>query len=145
MFVIDKPLPAITEDGAPYWEGCRRGELRAQRCAACGHLRWPPSVLCPRCLAEGGEWVPLSGRGVVWSFIVVHRPQHPGFFADAPYNVAIVELEEGIRLHGNVVECANDALRIGLPVEVVFEKIDDEVTLPKFRPRAGLSADARRV
>jgi len=135
MFVIDKPLPAITEDGAPYWEGCRRGELRAQRCTACGHLRWPPAVLCPKCLAEGGEWIALSGRGTIFSWIVVHRPQHPAFFGDVPYNVAIVELDEGPRLHTNVVECANEDLRIGLPVEVVFQKVDDEVTLPKFRPR----------
>ena len=135
MFVIEKPLPAVTEDGAPYWEACRHGELRAQRCTACGHLRWPPSVLCPRCLAEGGDWTALSGRGTVYSFIVVHRPQHPAFFEDAPYNVAIVEVEEGIRLHANVVECGPDELRVGLPVEVVFERVNDEITLPKFRPR----------
>jgi uncharacterized OB-fold protein len=129
MFVIEKPLPAVTEDGAPYWEACRHGELRAQRCTACGHLRWP------RCLAEGGDWTALSGRGTVYSFIVVHRPQHPAFFEDAPYNVAIVEVEEGIRLHANVVECTPDELRVGLPVEVVFERVNDEITLPKFRPR----------
>ena len=135
MFQIDKPLPAVTEDGAPYWAACREGRLTAQRCTACRHLRWPPSVLCPKCLDEGTEWVSLSGRGTIYSWIIVHRPQHPAFFADAPYNVAIVELEEGPRLHTNVVECTNDALRIGLPVEVVFEKKDDEITLPKFRPR----------
>jgi len=135
MFAIEKPLPAITEDGAPYWEACRRGELRAQCCAACKHFRWPPSALCPACLAEGGEWVALSGRGTIYSFIIVHRPQHPAFFEDAPYNVAIVELEEEIRMHSSVVECANDALRIGLPVEVVFDRVNDEVTLPRFRPR----------
>jgi uncharacterized OB-fold protein len=135
MFQIDKPLPAVTEDGAPYWAATRAGELRVQRCAACGHLRFPPSVVCPKCLAFGHEWTKLSGRGTIWSFIIVHRPQHPGFFADAPYNVAIVELEEGIRMHTNVVECANEDLKIGLPVEVVFEKVDDEITLPKFRPR----------
>jgi hypothetical protein len=135
MFVVDKPLPAITEDGAPYWEGCRRAELRAQRCTACGHLRWPPSVLCPRCLAAGGEWVRLSGRGAIYSFIIVHRPQHPAFLEDAPYNVAIVELEEGLRTHTNVVECANEELRVGLAVEVVFQRVNDEVTLPKVRPR----------
>ena len=89
MFTIDKPLPAITEDGAPYWEYCRQGELRMQCCTVCGHLRWPPSILCPSCLAEGGEWVPLSGRGRIYSFIVVHRPQHPAFFEDAPYNTVI--------------------------------------------------------
>jgi uncharacterized protein len=135
VFQIDKPLPAITEDGAPYWEACRQGHLVAQRCTACGHVRWPPSILCPKCLAEGGEWVNLSGRGTIYSFIIVHRPQHPAFFGDVPYNVAIVTLEEGIRLHTNIVECAPEALRIGLPVEVVFEKVSDEVSLPKFRPR----------
>lgn len=135
MFQIDKPAPAVTEDGAPWWEGCRHGELRVQRCTACGQLRWPPAILCARCLTDGGEWVTLSGRGTVYSFIVVHRPQHPAFFGDVPYNVAIVELEEGIRLHSNVVGCTNEELRLGMPVEVVFEKVSDEVSLPKFRPR----------
>ena len=135
MFTIDKPLPAITEDGAPYWEYCRQGELRMQRCGECGHLRWPPSVLCPRCLAESGDWVRLSGCGKVYSFIVVHRPQHPAFFEDAPYNTVIVELEEGVRMHGNVVGCPNEELTIGMPVEVVFDRVNDEVTLPRFRPR----------
>jgi len=134
MFIIEKPLPAVTEDGAPYWEACRHEELRAQRCGACRHVRWPPSVLCPKCLGENAEWVRLSGRGTVYSFIVVHRPQHPAFFDDVPYNVAIVELDEGIRLHANVVDCAPEALRVGLPVEVVFERVNEEITLPKFRP-----------
>lgn len=133
MFVIEKPLPAVTEDGAPYWDGCRAGELRAQRCSACRRHRWPPSILCPHCLAEGGEWVKLSGRGRIYSFIVVHRPQHPAFFDDVPYNVAIVELEEGIRLHTNIIDYPADKLAVGLPVEVVFTKVNDEVTLPRFK------------
>jgi uncharacterized OB-fold protein len=136
MFAIEKPLPAITEDGAPFWEGCRHGQLRVQRCTACGHLRWPPSILCPKCLAEGGEWTALSGRGTIYSFIIVHRPQHPAFFDDVPYNVAIVELDEGVRMHSNVVECANEELRVGLPVEVVFDVRNEEITLPRFRPRS---------
>jgi len=144
MFVIEKPLPAVTEDGAPYWEACRHDELRAQRCGACGHVRWPPSVLCPKCLGEDAEWVRLSGRGTVYSFIVVHRPQHPAFFDDVPYNVAIVELDEGIRLHANVVDCAPDALRVGLPVEVVFQRVNDEITLPRFRPRGLVTSGASR-
>jgi len=135
MFQIDKPLPAITEEGAPYWEGCRAGELRVQRCTACARLRFPPSILCPHCLAEGGEWVALSGRGRIYSFIIVHRPQHPAFFEDVPYNVAIIELDEGIRLHSTIRDCPNDELSIGMPVEVVFDRMNDEVTLPRFRPR----------
>ena len=135
MFQIDKPLPAVTEDGAPYWAAAREGRLELQRCSRCKHWRFPPSVVCPKCLALEHEWAPVSGRATIYSFIVVHRPQHPGFAKDAPYNVALVELEEGPRMHTNVVECANEALRIGMPVEVVFEKVDDEITLPKFRPR----------
>jgi len=134
MFQIDKPLPAITEDTQPYWEGTKQGELRAQRCRGCRHLWLPPAILCPKCLSEDVEWERLAGRGTIYSFIVVHRPQHPAFLEDAPYNVAIVELDEGVRMHTNVVECANEELAVGMPVEVVFEKIDDNVTLPKFRP-----------
>ena len=65
----------------------------------------------------------------------MHRPQHPAFFDDAPYNVAIIELEEGIRLHSTIRDCPNDELSIGMPVEVVFDRVNDEVTLPRFRPR----------
>ena len=105
-----------------------------QRCADCGHVRFPPALLCARCLSEQCEWVKLSGRGTVFSWIVVHQSQHPAFNADTPYNVTIVELEEGPRLHTNLVECRNDQIHIGMPVEVVFDKVNDEVTLPKFRP-----------
>ena len=135
MFVIEKPLPRPSEDSAPYWEAAHRGELRMQRCGECGHVRFPPSLLCPCCLSETAAWVALSGRGTVFSWIVVHQSQHPAFNADTPYNVTIVELEEGPRLHTNLIGCRNDEIRIGMPVEVVFEKINDEVTLPKFRPR----------
>jgi len=135
MFKIDKPLPAITEDGAPYWAAAREGRLEMPRCTACAQYAWPPSNVCPKCLGTQLEWVPLSGQGTIYSFIVVHRPQHPAFLEDAPYNVAIVELDEGPRLHGNVVECENAELTIGSPVEVVFDAVDDEVTLPKFRLR----------
>ncbi len=135
MFVIEKPLPRPTEDSAAYWESAHRGELRMQRCSECGHVRFPPALLCPCCLSEAAAWIQLSGRGTVFSWIVVHQSQHPAFNADAPYNVTIVELEEGPRLHTNLIGCNNDDIRIGMPVEVVFDKVNDEVTLPKFRPR----------
>lgn len=135
MFAIEKPLPRPTEDSAPYWEAAQRGELRMQRCGECEHVRFPPALLCPRCWSERTEWVRLSGRATVFSWIVVHQSQHPAFNADTPYNVTIVELEEGPRLHTHLIDCAHDQIRIGMPVEVVFEKVNDEVTLPKFRPR----------
>ena len=71
MFQIDKPLPAITEDGAPYWAAARESRLAVQQCSACGHRRFPPSVLCPKCLAFEHEWKPLSGRGTIYSFIIM--------------------------------------------------------------------------
>jgi uncharacterized OB-fold protein len=133
MFQIEKPLPMPTEDSAQYWEGARQGELRAQRCSECGHLRWPPAAVCPRCLSATHEWTTLSGRGRVFSWIVVHKSQHPAFWGD-PFNVAIVELDEGPRLHSNLVDVETSAIAIGMPVEVVFDKQNDEITLPKFRP-----------
>jgi hypothetical protein len=133
MFQIDKPLPMPTEDSATYWEGTRKGELRAQKCLDCGHLRWPPATHCPRCLSPEHEWTTLSGKGKVYSWIVVHKSQHPAFWGD-PFNVAIVELDEGPRLHTNLVDVDPARISIGMPVEVVFDKQNDEITLPKFRP-----------
>jgi uncharacterized OB-fold protein len=138
MFAIEKPLPRPTEDSAPYWEAARQGELRMQRCSTCDHIRFPPSVLCARCLSDRHEWVRLSGRGHVFSYIVVHQSQHPAFNADAPYNVVIIELEEGPRLHSTLVDCPTEQIAIDMAVEVVFDRINDEITLPRFRPfRAG--------
>jgi hypothetical protein len=136
MFQIEKPLPLVNEDSQEYWEGCKRGELRVQKCEDCSHRRLPPAVLCPRCLSGRFTWEKTSGRGKVHTFIVVHRPQHPAFYEDVPYNVAIVELDEGPRLHSRIVGCANDRITIGMPVEVVFEKKNDDVTMPFFKPRA---------
>jgi hypothetical protein len=135
MFQIDKPLPRPTEDTAPYWEAAHKGELRMQKCGDCGLVRFPPSILCASCLSEKADWVKLSGRGTVFSWIVIHQSQHPAFNADTPYNVAIVELEEGPRLHTNIVDCANEDIHIGMAVEVVFDKVSGDTTLPKFRPR----------
>lgn len=132
---FEKPLPVPTEDSGPYWEGCKRRELRMQRCLACGHVRFPPSVVCPRCTSLEAEWAKLSGRATVHTFVIVHQSYHPAFNSEVPFNVAIVRLEEGPFLHTNVVGCANEELRIGMPVEVVFEDASDEIALPKFRPR----------
>jgi uncharacterized OB-fold protein len=136
MFTIEKPLPRGTEDTTPFWDAALRGELRMQRCIECGHIRFPPALVCPRCTSEQTEWVRLSGRGRVFSWVIVHQSQHPAFNTEAPYNVAIVELDEGPRLHTQIVDCPPDRITIGMPVEVVFEKVRDDVVLPKFRPLA---------
>ena len=129
-----RPLPEATPETKEFWEGTKRGELRIQRCRACGKAYFYPRPLCPHCSSRDVEWFTASGRGTLYSYVINHRPAR-GFEDMAPYVIAVVQLEEGPRMHTNIVECANEDLRIGMPVEVVFEKVDDEITLPKFRPR----------
>lgn len=129
-----KPLPRIDEESKGWWEACQRRELVIQRCGACGVLRHYPRALCPRCLSEAVDWVRASGRGTVYTFTVTHQNQAPGFRDALPYVLAYVELDEGVRLLTNIVDCAPEAVRIGMAVEVVFEDATPAVTLPKFRP-----------
>lgn len=129
-----KPLPRIDEESKGYWEACQRRELVVQRCGSCGQLRHYPRALCPSCLSDAVEWVRCSGRGTVYTFTVTHQNQAPGFRDQLPYVLAYVELAEGVRLLTNIVDCTPEAVRIGMPVEVVFEDATPAVTLPKFRP-----------
>jgi uncharacterized OB-fold protein len=131
-----KPLPQVTREMAPFFEGARHHQLVVQRCRSCGTHRFPARDLCSRCLSREAEWAPVSGRGTVFSWAVMHQVYHPGFAAEVPYAVVVIELEEGARLVSNLVDCPVAAIEIGMPVEVVFEDVTPEVTLPKFRPRA---------
>ena len=126
------PLPRPTEVSRPHWDGCREGVLRVQRCTSCGDLVFIPRAGCPRCLTETLEWVESSGRGTVYSYTVVHRPQRPEF--EVPYVVAIIELEEGWHMLTNLVDCEPADATVGLPVEVAFRPMSEEITLPCFRP-----------
>jgi uncharacterized OB-fold protein len=128
-----KPLPEVTDDNRPFWEGCKRHELLLQKCNSCDHLRYI-SPICPQCWTLEHEWVPVSGKGKVYTWIVVHQRYHRAFEPDLPYNVTIVELEEGPRLLTNLVEIANQEIRPDLPVAVVWDDVTEELTLPKFRP-----------
>ena len=130
-----KPLPEITPEMAPFWEAARRHELVVQRCKGCGAYRFPARELCSRCLSRDSGWERASGRGTLFSFAVMHQASHPGFAAEVPYAVVTVELDEGARLLSNVVGCPPGDLRVGMPLEVVFEDVTPEVTLPKFRAR----------
>ena len=130
-----KPRPRVTPDNRPFWEACRRHELSLPHCADCESAFWPPSPLCPDCFRPAVEWRPVSGRGSVSSFVVVHQKWFPAFADETPYNAAQIELEEGPRLTASLVGIANEAIEVGLAVEVVFDDVDDELTLPRFRPR----------
>jgi uncharacterized OB-fold protein len=129
-----KPLPRPNRLSQPFWDGAKRHELLLQKCSACGHVWFPPSLRCPKCLSTEYEWSKASGRGKVWSWIVMWQRYFPAFETDIPYNVAYVELEEGPKLMTNIVGCDNDAIHCDMPVEVVFEDVTPEITLPKFKP-----------
>ena len=129
-----KPLPRIDEESRGFWEACARHELYLQRCRDCGTTRFYPRALCPACLSSAIEWVRASGKGTVYTFTVTHQNQAPGFREEVPYVLAVVELAEGVRMMTNVVGCPPEDVRIGMPVEVVFEDVTPEVALAKFRP-----------
>lgn len=129
-----KPMPAISPEMRPFFEGARRHELRVQRCRGCGALRLPARALCSECLSAEAEWVAVSGRGEIYSFNVMHQVYHPGFAAEVPYAVVLVKLAEGPKMISNLVGIDAHAVRVGMPVRVVFERLSDEVTLPKFTP-----------
>lgn len=140
MTDYSKPLPALTDENRPFWDGCRDGRLRLQRCSACAHWRYPIAACCPSCLSTAFEWADVSGRGTVFSTIVFHQAYHPGFKADLPYNVSMVQLDEGPRLFSNVVGVPPRDVKVGDAVEVVFDAVTPEVTIPRFRPRVRVDA-----
>ncbi|MBW1885546.1 MAG: OB-fold domain-containing protein [Deltaproteobacteria bacterium] len=126
------PLPRPRPLSKPYWDGCREGVLRVQRCGDCGQYIFIPEPACTSCLGEHLEWVESSGRGVLYSYTIVHRPQQPVF--EVPYVPIIVELDEGWHMLSNLKGVGLDEIEIGMPLEVVFEKMSDEITLPYFQP-----------
>lgn len=128
------PVPLPDEDSAPFWEAAARHELVVQRCAACGSFRHPPRPMCPRCLSMEHEWAPASGRGRVWSWVIAHPPVLPAFAGRVPYNVAVIELDEGVRVVGNLLGVAPGEIRDGMAVEVAFEDVEEGVTLPQWKP-----------
>jgi len=128
-----KPIPEIDETLAPFFAAAKERRLVVQRCGGCGRLRFPPRELCNVCLAVEATWIPVSGRGEIYSYNVMHQVYHPGFAREVPYAVVMVKLAEGPAMISNLVDCPLDEIRIGMPVEVVFEEVSPEVTLPKFR------------
>jgi uncharacterized OB-fold protein len=129
-------LPLVTPENEHYWKGGARGELCFLCCDDCGHYVHPPSPLCPECLSRSLTPRAVSGRATVHTFTVNHQPWIPGF--DPPYVVAIVEIEEqpSLRLTTNIVGCAVTDVEIGMPVQVRFEDIGDDIFLPLFEPRS---------
>jgi len=132
---VRRPRPAQTPDNAFFWQGVREGQLLIQRCSGCGRLRHPPGPMCPSC--HSFEWTTqrASGRGRVHSFVVAHHPPVPPF--EYPNLIVLIELEEGTRLVSNLIGVDPSEAEIGMPVEVVFERVDPELVLPLFQPVSG--------
>ena len=124
------PMPI---DSAFFWEGVEAGELRIQRCGGCGTLRHPPRPMCPNCRSLEHDYVVSSGQGVVYSFVVHHHPPVPG--KQMPFTVAVVEVDEGTRVVGNVIDIDPSEVTVGLPVEVAFVQNEAGRVLPQWRPR----------
>lgn len=133
-----KPVPALDPESTPFWEGCRQHKLLIQRCTDCGHPRFPATSYCAHCQSGRHEWIAASGRGKIFSWIVVRHPV-PGdiYAADVPYVVALVDLDEGVRMTGTIVGCTPEAVAANMPVQVGFSDVTPEITLPHFSPIAG--------
>lgn len=128
-----KPLPLIDSDSKPFWESCRAHAMALQQCASCRRYRYPPRSLCPYCHAADAKWGKISGKGRVYVSLVMHHSYGPAWENSVPYNISMIELEEGIRMWSNVIDCSPDDVRIGDRVEIVYEDATDAITLPKFR------------
>jgi uncharacterized OB-fold protein len=132
----NKPLPLIVPESERYWQGAKDHELWLRYCNDCRKTYFYPRDICPECFSRNTEWRKASGRGTIYSYCIVHRGPLPSFREDAPYVVVLVDIEEGGRMLTNLVdvEPSPDAIKVGMPVEVTFDDVTGEVTLPKFRP-----------
>lgn len=128
-----KPLPVLEGLAGEFYGFCRQQQLRFQRCTQCHTFRHVPREICSRCNSFDWEWVASSGRGTVYTWTVVERALHPAFASATPMAPVVVEMEEGVRMLSELVDCPIAELRIGMPVEAVFEVVTPEVTLPRFR------------
>lgn len=130
-----RPVPAPDDASRPFFDAAARGVLMLQRCTSCGAYHFPLREVCPECLSTDLEWAESAGRGTLHTFGVMHRVYHPAFADAVPYNLAVVELEEGPRMNSTVVECSNEDLEVGMPLEVTFTEVAPAAFLPQFRPR----------
>jgi len=135
---VQKILPEIDEESRPFWEAVKKRKLMIQRCQLCG--KYTPTHYpiggagCPEHGEVAMAWTEAGGKGKLFTFVVFHRAFHPAVEKEVPYNVSVIELDEGPLIMGNVAECTNEDLKIGMPVEVLYEDLTEEEAIYKFRP-----------
>jgi len=129
----DKPLPTLDDGNRPFWTAAREGKLALQHCADCGKPRYPINHVCPHCLSDKFQWKAVSGRGAVYSSIVFHQIYNQAFAGDVPYNVSLIQLEEGPRMISNVVGIPPSQVKVGDKVQAVFDPVTPEISIPRFQ------------
>jgi len=130
----EKPLPKPSTWSKPFWDGCKNRKLLIQQCEDCKKYIFYPKLFCPFCLSRDLSWVESTGRGTIYTFTVVYSYQPTGFADDVPYTIAVVKLSEGIRIMSNIVQCPPEEVVCDMEVEVIFDDVTQEITLPKFKP-----------
>ncbi len=135
FFPNSMPAPLADTITLPWWEAAAEHRLVVQRCTGCAHTRLPPAPVCPQCRSEDSDWQEVSGLGEVYTYTVVHRPIAAD--QELPFVIAVIALEDagGVRMISNLVSVAPEEVRIGMPVELVWEDMSEELAIPRFRPR----------
>ncbi len=131
---MTKPIPKPNPETKPFWDGCAAGELRLQRCNACGHVQFYPRKLCSACFSPDVSWFTASGRGEVISWSLVALPSAPGFEDELPFTSILVKLDEGPTMLSVLRECEYESISQGMPISVIFEKRTEEISVPYFKP-----------
>lgn len=134
MSEYNKPLPVIQKYSEPFWEAARNGDLLVQKCNDCHKPIFFPRDRCPHCWSTNLDWDKASGKGTVYAFSVTYEGVEQPFIEDLPIVLAWIDLPEGIRMQSNIIGCNPDDVFIGMEVEVVFKKANDEISLPYFTP-----------
>jgi uncharacterized OB-fold protein len=136
MADYNKPLPTPDPVTKPFWDSLKEHAVKLQKCGGCNQFIFYPRPLCPSCMSDDLAWTAVSGKGIVHAFAIPHRHLNPAFGSTAPFVVALIELEEGARIMSNLVEVdpTPEAVTVGMAVEIVYDDVTDDVTLPKFRP-----------
>ena len=134
MTTPNKPDPLVNNWARPFWDGTRKNKLLIQKCSDCEKHIFYPRMACPFCFSDNIEWVEASGKGTIYSFTVVENNAPSPFVPDMPFVIAVVILEEGVRMLTNIVEYDPKALQCDQAVEVTFVKRNDEFTMPMFKP-----------
>jgi uncharacterized OB-fold protein len=131
---FEKPLPTPTPTSAPFWDGLREGVIKLQKCNECGIWVFYPRSRCSGCLSDSLEWREVSGNATLYTYTIARQPTSPHFATEVPQHLAVVELDEGVRLTTTLVNVREGDIQIGMRLKPYFEPVTDDVTLLRYQP-----------